>query len=77
MLGVVDSIENGENSTTGVTDCTSNIRTGQLCNIKHEVLTDVLHTLAKHHLVEDLATTHSNHSLYQLISFHVSKISSG
>ena len=77
VLGVVDSIENGENGTTGVTDCTSNIRTGQLCNIKHEILTDVLHTLAKHHLVEDLSTTHSNHSLFQPVSFGVSKMSSG
>lgn len=77
MLGVVDSIENGENGTTGVTDCMSSIRIGKLCNIKYEILTDVLYALAKHHLVEDLSTTHSNHSMYQLISFGVSKPSSG
>lgn len=68
VLRVVDSIENGENGTTGVTDCISSIRIGQLCNINHEILTDVLHTLAKHHLVEDLSTTHSNHSLYSSVS---------
>jgi hypothetical protein len=47
VLGVVNSIENGEHGTTGVTE-------------------DVLNTLAKHHLVEDLSTTHSNHRVIEL-----------
>jgi len=73
VLRVVDGIEHGENSTTGVTDYITSIRIGLLCNIMHRVLTDVLHTLAKHHLVEDFSTAHSNHSLYQSISSGVSK----
>ena len=69
VLGVVDSIENRENGTTGVTDWKLSVRTKHRYAADHGVLTDVLHALAKHHLVEDLSTTHSDHSSRPSISF--------
>lgn len=67
MFRVVNGIEDGENGTTGVTNCIQQTRLAwhhprsTISSRKH---TDVLHTLAQHHLVEDLATSHADKPIH-------------
>lgn len=57
MFGIVDSVENGKDSTAGI----ANYRCGQSQGSPQpnltSRLTDVLHVLPQHHLVENLSSS--------------------
>lgn len=62
MFGVVDSVENGKDSTAGIANCGC-VSQSFIQSVTHSPivcpskLTDVLHLLPQHHLVEDLSAS--------------------
>lgn len=59
VLGVVDGVEDGQDGTTGITDY-DGVLVDSSAARKDMQLTDMLHSLPQHHLVEDLSSSLAN-----------------